>query len=175
MLPMDQIRAGGMPPMHVSPYRRIWIVLIIEMVHTILVEKAVGIVHPAVFRRMMINGTVLVHRDFRAGVGENDPAPCRFRIDAGKADILLLCAEMLHIQRYAVVDLVTEGKAYVHNIHLLSAFVDGHGDLIGRFIDGEKHIPAIRTAPASRQKRCGGKKHKSYPHFLSRLQLSRKL
>ena len=63
VLPMDQVLADGMAPVHVSPHGAVRIVLIIEMIDAILEEQPVRVVHPAVGRREMVRRA----EDFRIG------------------------------------------------------------------------------------------------------------
>ena len=57
MLPMNQVLADRMPPVHIPPHRAIRIVLIEQMILTILVHHAVRIIHPSPSRREMIGRT----------------------------------------------------------------------------------------------------------------------
>src|SRR5271165_1401509 len=46
MLPMDQVLADRMSPTHMSPLESEWVVLIEQVVFALIVDRAVGIVHP---------------------------------------------------------------------------------------------------------------------------------
>ena len=57
IVPMRQVCTGRVSPVHVSPHRTVRIILEIQVIHAILVEHTVRVVHPAVSRCMMINRT----------------------------------------------------------------------------------------------------------------------
>ena len=57
MLPVHQILRCRVPPGHILPLGAIGVPLIAEMPYTILVEHTVGVVHPAVGRGVMVDGT----------------------------------------------------------------------------------------------------------------------
>ena len=60
MLPMNQILAHGMSPVHISPYGAVWIILKIKVIFTVFINQSVGIIHPAIKRSVMINRTELI-------------------------------------------------------------------------------------------------------------------
>ncbi len=51
--PVHQVGAGGVSPTKISPHGTVGIVLETEMIHPILVEHPVGIIHPAIAGSMM--------------------------------------------------------------------------------------------------------------------------
>ena len=55
---MYQVAAHGVSPVHVFPLRAVWIPLIIKVVLAVVVEHAVGVVHPAVGRCVMVERPV---------------------------------------------------------------------------------------------------------------------
>jgi len=59
MLPMNQVSADGMPPVHGSPYIAIGIVLVEEVVLPFIEDHAIGIVRPHGIGAKMELGTVL--------------------------------------------------------------------------------------------------------------------
>ena len=177
MLPVDHIRAGRMSPVHVAPDAGERIVLIVKMIHTILVKQAVGVVHPAIGRRVMIDGPVFLCRNFRRSIGEGDELPCLRRIYPGEMYVALRCAEMLQIEGHAVICLLPlPGKADVSDIQCLSTPFDGQGHLVVRLTDGNDHIPAAPSVTVKQQKKQGQpqKALEQSRHFFRKLQLSRK-
>ena len=117
MLPVDHVRAGRMSPMHVAPDAGKWIVLIVKVIHSVLVEQAVRIVHPAVRRRVMIDGTVLLLRDSRRSIGKGYELPCLCRLNTREMHVALRRAEMLQVKGHIVIGFLTFGsKAYVRDI-----------------------------------------------------------
>ena len=53
VVPVDQIRADGVSPVHGSPVAVIGIVLVVEVILAVVPDHAVGIVHPELFGRKM--------------------------------------------------------------------------------------------------------------------------
>ena len=74
--PVHQVGAGGVAPRHVLPRRSEGVVLVIEIPHAVLVEQSVGIVHPAISRRVVIDGaeTLAVGHIERIGCPHELPA-----------------------------------------------------------------------------------------------------
>ena len=60
MFPMHQVLAHGMSPMHIPPYRTVRIILEIKVIFTVFINQPVGVIHPAIKRSVMINGTEFV-------------------------------------------------------------------------------------------------------------------
>ena len=56
MLPVDEVTAGGMCPVHVMPPCAIGVVLVIEVPDTcsLIVEHSVGVIHPSVVRCLVV-------------------------------------------------------------------------------------------------------------------------
>ena len=177
MLPVDHIRAGRMTPVHVAPDAGERIVLIVKVIHPVLVEKAVRVVHPSVWRGVMIDRAVFLCRDLRRGIGEGYELPCLRRLYPREMYIALRCAEMLQVEGHAVICLLPlSGKADVSNIQCLSAPFDGQGHLVVRLTDGNDHIPAAPSVTVKQQKKQGQpqKALEQSRHFFRKLQLSRK-
>ena len=57
---MHEVFAHRVSPVHIAPHRCIGIVLEIEVPFTVFIHQPVGIVHPAIGRRVVIHGAVLV-------------------------------------------------------------------------------------------------------------------
>ena len=60
VFPMNQVFAHGMSPMHIPPYRTVRIILEIKVIFTVFINQPVGVIHPAIKRSVMINGTEFV-------------------------------------------------------------------------------------------------------------------
>ncbi len=60
MFPMNQVTAYGMPPMHISPYRTVRIILKVKMIFAILINQSVRIIHPTIQRSMVIKRTEFI-------------------------------------------------------------------------------------------------------------------
>ena len=70
LLPVEEVFADGVAPVHVSPFRAVGIILEVEVVLAVLVYHTVGVVHPSVGRGEMICGTVEVGIGDIPGVAE---------------------------------------------------------------------------------------------------------
>ena len=60
MLPVYEVAAHRVSPVHVAPLRSVRVVLEVEVILTVLIGQSVGIIHPSVERSVMINGTIVV-------------------------------------------------------------------------------------------------------------------
>ena len=58
--PMCKVFGSGVSPGHILPIRAIRIALEVEMPHSILIEHAVGVVHPAPKWGVMIDRTIFL-------------------------------------------------------------------------------------------------------------------
>ena len=56
--------------------------MIVKVIHTVFIEQPVGIVHPAVRRRVMIDGAVFLFRDLRGRVRPVNQRPGLIGIDS---------------------------------------------------------------------------------------------
>ena len=67
---MYKVGTNGVPPVHVAPFRAIGVVLVAEMIDAIFVEHAVGVVHPAVSRRVVVGRTIEIGVGYVPFVGQ---------------------------------------------------------------------------------------------------------
>ena len=121
-----------MPPCHVLPLRPEGVVLEVEVPLTIFVEHTVGVVHPAVGRRVVIGGAVVLGVSQVGGVGIGHVLPARegaqVAIVAVAAVYMNIKCQLLavligrEIKGHEIVDVVY-GQTYVEGAHLL---VIGH-------------------------------------------------
>src|SRR3712207_2338088 len=56
VLPMNEVLGGGVCPVHILPHGAVRVVLEVQMPRSVLVEHAVGVVHPAIEGRVMVSG-----------------------------------------------------------------------------------------------------------------------
>ena len=75
LLPVEEVRGRGVPPVHVAPLSPVGVVLIVEVVLALMVDEAVGVVHPAVARSEVVGGAVGVGRLLGQAVAEPQPLP----------------------------------------------------------------------------------------------------
>ena len=74
-LPTDQVTADRMTPVHIAPHRPVGIILEIEMIFPILIDQAVGVIHPAIERRVMINRAIEIGITRIERIGNRQTAP----------------------------------------------------------------------------------------------------
>ena len=60
MLPMHEVAADGVSPVHVSPLRAVGVILEVEVILPVLIHQSVGIVHPSILRCVVIDGAIVV-------------------------------------------------------------------------------------------------------------------
>ena len=117
MFPIDKIRTGSMPPVHISPHGAIRIMLIEQVVNTVLIYHSIGIVHPTVSRSEVINRT----KCFAIGSIEFIrklhlfPADSRIR-DKLKVERKMFVLKSGKINRYEIVYFI-DSKTYIHIAH----------------------------------------------------------
>ena len=77
-----------MPPMHILPLRSVGVPLVIKVIETIFIKQSIGIVHPSVCGRMMIDRPPFLAIDRVENVRKADVAP---------ADMVFPTAILVHI------------------------------------------------------------------------------
>ena len=75
VFPVDEVAADGVSPVHVAPLRSVGVVLEIQVIFAVFVNQTVSVVHPAVERRVMIDGTIIVGIGGIESVGQVDAVP----------------------------------------------------------------------------------------------------
>src|SRR5574344_994933 len=60
MFPMYEIFADCVSPVHIAPLASIGVILEVEMILTVFIDHAVGVVHPAIERSEMIRRTIVI-------------------------------------------------------------------------------------------------------------------
>ena len=60
MLPMNQVLAHSMSPVHIAPLTSVWVILEIEMILTIIIHHSVRVVHPTIERSEVIRWTIVI-------------------------------------------------------------------------------------------------------------------
>ena len=111
MLPVDEVAAHGVAPVHIAPFRAVGVILEIEMVFAVFVGQAIGVVHPSVEGRVVVNGAIVV------GVGD-----------------VPRVAETHLLQRQSVFRQIGDSD------HGLVAFAEGERHFIVHVVDGEAHV-----------------------------------
>ena len=122
LLPVEEVLADGVAPMHVAPLGTVGIVLEVEVILTVLVDHAVGVVHPTVGGREVIGGTVEV------GVGDI-PVVAELHLSALQSQCVGLDVENLHRGREAIAQL--EGHVVVYLVLSQPHVHPGVGGVVG--------------------------------------------
>jgi len=60
MLPMNQVLAHSMSPVHIAPLTSVWVILEIEMILSILIYHTVRVVHPTIERSEVIRWAIVI-------------------------------------------------------------------------------------------------------------------
>ena len=138
MLPMNQVLAYGMAPMHVTPLASVWVILEVEMILTILIHHSVRVVHPTIERSEVIRWTIVI------GVGGVE---CIAELEQVECQSILLQTENLdgssltlsQSERHIVIRTILS-QANVHPGIILRTCIEQNLSLILLFLDREKKI-----------------------------------
>ena len=57
IFPMHKVFTNAVTPSHVLPLRPVWVPLVVKVVQSVFVEEPVGVVHPPVWWRVMVQRT----------------------------------------------------------------------------------------------------------------------
>ena len=138
VLPMNQVLAYGMSPVHVAPLASVWVILEIEMILTILIHHTIRVVHPAVERSKVIRWTIVI------GIGGIE---CIAELEQAESQGILLQTENLdgssltlsQSERHIVIRTILS-QANVHPGIILRTCIEQNLGLILLFLDREKKI-----------------------------------
>ena len=165
LVPVQEIGAHGVPPVHVAPFRTVGVVLIVKMVFTVFVDEAVRVVHPAVSRRVVIERTIVVGVFRVPLVGEFEVAKCAgmgrdfgephhgfFALGQAKGHIVVggeLCQAHLHPRVGGTAGLEA-------HFGFAALFFDGNEEVFGWIGDRDDHgICFLRNIDVLRERGCG--------------------
>ena len=125
--------------MHVAPHGAVGIVLEVEVVLAVLIHQAVGVVHPAVGGRVVVDGAEHLAVGYVEGVGQFEvlPGQCLLRQTANDDGVAALAAQG---EGHGVVDLIhgqthVHGHVAQHDLCLRLAFLDGEQQVAGLAVD----------------------------------------
>lgn len=124
MLPVDEVAAYGVSPVHVAPLRAVGVVLEVEVILAVLVCQTVRVVHPSVERSVMVDGAVVVGVACVERVGELQLFQS-LRILSETNDFYDSLLAFRKFERHAVVGLA-DSEANVHPCVSLLAVVEQH-------------------------------------------------
>ena len=138
MLPMNQVLAYGMAPVHVAPLASVWVILEVEMILTILIYHTVRVVHPTVERSEVIRWAIVI------GIGSIE---CIAELHQIKSQRILLQTENLDGSgltlaqgKWHEVIRTILSQANVHPGIFLRTCIEQNLSLILLFLDREKKI-----------------------------------
>ena len=139
VFPVDEVAADGVSPVHVAPLRSVGVVLEIQVIFAVFIDQTVGVVHPAVERRVMIDGAVIVGIGGVEGVGQADAVPAdgvsSHTADGHRGFFGSLRQGEGHVIFYAI-----DCQTYVHG-HVGGAARDEfHLAFVARLLDGEDEV-----------------------------------
>ncbi len=138
MLPVYEVAADGVSPVHIAPLAAVGVILEVEVVLAVLVCQSVGVVHPTVQRCVVVYGAVVVGVGGVEGVGELQClSSYRTGLHADNLDngFLALC----QCEGHAVVYLV-HSQAYIHPCVGLLAGVEENLCLGACLLYGEDEV-----------------------------------
>ena len=138
VLPMNQVLAYGMSPVHVAPLASVWVILEVKMILTILIHHTIRVVHPAVERSEVIRWTIVI------GIGS---IKCIAELEQVESQSILLQAKNLDCssltlaqsERHIVIRTILS-QANVHPGIILRTCIEQNLGLILLFLDREKKI-----------------------------------
>ena len=138
MLPMNQVLAYSMTPVHVAPLASVWVILEIEMILTILIHHSVRVVHPTIKRSEVIRWAIVI------GVGGVE---CIAELEQVECQSILLqtknldCSSLTLAQseRHIVIRTILS-QTNVHPGIILRTCIEQNLSLILLFLDREKKI-----------------------------------
>ena len=138
VLPVNQVLAYGMSPVHVAPLTSVWVILEIEMILSILIYHTVRVVHPTIERSEVIRWAIVI------GIGGVE---CIAELEQVKCQGILLQTENLDCssltlsqsERHIVIRTILS-QANVHPGIILRTCIEQNLGLILLFLDREKKI-----------------------------------
>ena len=132
---MNKVARRRVSPCHVLPLAAVGVPLVEQVIHAILIEHAVGVVHPAIDRRMVVLRTVLLTVFRVEGVALLDFAPAQEVLHGTRKAAVavelhvqqqLLGTEVLQLQRHIVIHLVNSQLGIErHDLLVIYQHLDG--------------------------------------------------
>ena len=134
-----------MPPVHVLPLRTVRVPLVIEVPYAILIKHTIGIVHPPVYRRMMIDRTETLAVGCVKRIGIFDVFPTD---ELAYGTFLAAIATKLNIQQTGALQLVgniivhpINGQLHIQPLHHLVVVVQYcNGGNVFRLLHGQEYV-----------------------------------
>ena len=138
MLPVYQVFAHGVSPVHIAPLTAIGIVLEVEVVLAVLIDHAVGVVHPAVEGSEVVRGTVVV------GIGGIEGVAQLHQVEGegvlGEAEYLDGSGLAMSQREGHIVVGAVLSQAHVHPSVVLGAGIEQHLRFILLFLDRQQDV-----------------------------------
>ena len=139
-----------MSPRHVLPLRPVGVPLVVEVPHTVLVEHAVGVVHPSVQRRVVEGGPVFLAVGGVERVRQLHVLPAGVLLGLAQGGAVLRRHDVEHhvaalergkVQRHEIVHAVA-CQADVEVLVNLSVEHNPYPRFFGVFLYGKQQVPA---------------------------------
>ena len=156
-LPVSEVARGGVSPRHVLPLRSVGIPLVVEVPHAVLIEHAVGVVHPAIRGCVMILWTELLAVGSVEGVALLHLLPAHVALHGTRSAAVAVerdveeegvgrggfCVESSQVEGHIVVHLV-DSQFGVERLHLLTIHDDADVGILLALLNGEQQVAALR-------------------------------
>lgn len=153
VLPVYEVAADGVAPVHVAPLGAVGVVLEVEVILAVLIYQSVGVVHPAVDGGVVINGAEIV------GIGGVEHVTHRQAVPAYGTFVHALDADLGlslplgQLKGHVIVNAVG-GQTHVHGYVGRTAGVEPDLTLSCRFLNGQEQI-FLGMADAEHRERIG--------------------
>ena len=138
MLPMNQVLAYGMAPMHVTPLASVWVILEVEMILTILIHHSVRVVHPTIERSEVIRRTIVIGVGGVECIAELEQVECQ-SIFLQTKNLDCCSLTLAQSERHIVIRTIL-GQTYIHPSIIFRTSIEQHLSLILLFLNREKKI-----------------------------------
>ena len=151
VLPVYKVGRYRVAPGHVLPFRTIRVILIVEMPFPVFIEHSVGVVHPAVERRVVESRAIFLAVCSVKSIGQTYPLPAGIVLGlAHRATALryyhveyhLVSLVWRKVERHGIVGLRL-GKTHIYC--LSDVAVDEHVDfgIVRRLLNRQQHILTV--------------------------------
>ena len=142
---MYKVARRGVSPCHVLPLRSVGVPLVVQMPHAVLVEHAVGVVHPSVDGGVVVGGAEVLAVGGVEGVAEFHLLPAYKLADGTLLPTVAVELDVeqrgaLQFQRYEIVYTV-DSQFHVQPLcHVVLAVYYGNGRNVFRLLHGQQQI-----------------------------------
>ncbi|CDB10232.1 unknown [Bacteroides sp. CAG:633] len=139
VFPMNEVAADGVSPVHVAPLRSVGVVLEVQVIFAVFVDQTVGVVHPAIERRVVINGTVIIGIGSIESIGQADAVPADGVSCHATNGYSGFFGSLRQGERHVILHAVYS-QTHVHRHVGRTAGIEFHLTLGTRFLNGEDEV-----------------------------------